>query len=67
MLCTASTDFPQPEINLHKVMKSITSGRGGRWDQRAVENAEFKDILLKLEKKELQEVIIKLMIFIKVT
>ena len=56
MLCTATTDVPNPEINLHKVMAQISSGRGGRWNKKAVEEADWKDTPVKLEKKEIRDV-----------
>ena len=43
-LYRASTDDPKPEINLHNVMEEINSGRGGRWDERAKEKGEWKEV-----------------------
>ena len=56
MLCTATVDIPNPEINLHKVMGQISSGRGGRWNQKAVDEADWKDTPVRLEKKEIRDV-----------
>ena len=57
MLCMASSDIPKPEINLHKIMKEISSGRGGRWDQKvAYEEGAWNEVSVRLEKKEIQEV-----------
>ena len=56
MLCTASSDAPTPEINLHKIMEEISSGRGGRWTQKAVDTAVFNEVSVSLEKNEIREV-----------
>ena len=56
VLCTASSDIPKPEINLHKVMEEISRGRGGRWDERAKEEGDWKEVPVRLEKNEIQEV-----------
>ena len=53
VLCTASSNIPKPEINLHKVMEEISRGRGWRWDVR---EKEWKEVQLCLKKNEIQEV-----------
>ena len=45
-----------PEVDLHHVMEEASKGYGGRWDEKAREEGEWKSIPQKLEKKEIQEV-----------
>ena len=55
-LCTLSSDSEKPEINLHQVMDEISKRRGARWDNNVKEEGEWNTVLVRLEKKEVQEV-----------
>lgn len=49
-------DSEGPEIDLHKVIDEATSGQGGRWNEEARKEGEWKLVPQKLEKREVQDV-----------
>lgn len=55
-LFTVCEDDTGPEIDLHQVMDEATSGQGGRWNEKARQEGEWKLVPQKLEKREVQDV-----------